>query len=85
MCKHEKHAGLKLLSLRLTSQNFPCKHAFTVDSYKCRTVCGEKLSPRTYFSNDQLKFKLFKKPYRTTTGLMIISESLYMSRIMKKG
>ena len=28
MCKHEKHAGLKLISLRLTSQNFPCKHAF---------------------------------------------------------
>ena len=26
MCKHEKHVGLKLISLRLTSQNFPCKH-----------------------------------------------------------
>ena len=49
----------------------------TVDSHKSRTTCGEKSSPRTYFSNDQLKFKLFKKPYRTTTDLMIISESLY--------
>ena len=28
MCKHETHACLKLISLRLTSQNFPCKHAF---------------------------------------------------------
>ena len=30
-CKQEKHAGLKLISLRLTSQNFPCKHAFSYD------------------------------------------------------
>ena len=31
MCKHEKHVGLKLISLRLTSQNFPCKHAFSIN------------------------------------------------------